>query len=246
MQSSPTILLAVVCGFFLLLLGMVAFAIFFIRKESAGKAKVAQSLGLARVTDTQPLLQKVAYVNGINRPGLYRLEHVFHRHHASDGDVYLFSLHRSYYNEQGVNRGNRPTGSHRMTLEASALAFTSPSWHLPRFSAMPHLSENGKLANIGNSLSEAATEIKQEVVKFSHIPNLDECYLIATPEMPASQVNPSDDFLRVLSTHPNLRLHVGGDTLTLSYANSNSQTPDEQKMMELYKIGMQLAEKIQG
>jgi hypothetical protein len=244
MQSSPTILLAVVCGFFLLLLGMVAFAVFFIRKESAVKAKIAQDLGLTPIKDTQPLMQKVAYVNEINRPGLYRLEHVFHRHHDSGGDMYLFSLHRSYYNEEGVNRGNRPTGSHRMTLEASVLAFISPSWRLPRFNILPRLN-GGKLAEIGNNLSEAAANIKHEVVKFPHIPNLDERYLIATPETPVSQVNLPDGFLRVLASNPNLRLHAGGDTLTLSYADSNSQTPDEEKMKQLYKIGMQLARELQ-
>ncbi len=245
MQSSPTILLSVVCGFFLLLLGMVAFAVFFIRKESAEKAKIAQSLGLAPVKDTQPLLQKVAYVNGINRSGLYRLEHVFHRHHASGGDVFLFSLHRSYFNEQGVNRGNRPTGSHKMTLEASVIAFVSSSWRLPRFIASPRLGGDGKLANIGNILAEAAVEIKHEIVKFPHIAKLDEHYLIATPETPTSQVNLPDSFWRTLADYPNLRLHIGGDILTLSYANSNSQTPDEEKMKQLYKIGLQLAQELQ-
>jgi hypothetical protein len=216
MQSSPTILIAVVCGFFLLLLGMIAFAVFFIRKESAEKAKIAQSLGLTPATDTQQLLQRVAYVNGITRSGLYRLEQVFHRHHDSGRDVYLFSLHRSYFNEQGVNRGKRPTGSHKMTLEASVIAFISSSWKLPRFVALPRLGGDSKLANIGNSLSEAAVEIKQEVIKFPHIPSLDENYLIATPETPALQVNLPESFLRVLAIHPNLRLHVGGDTITLS------------------------------
>ena len=245
MQSSPTILLAVVCGFFLILGGMVAIAIFFIRKESTNKAKIAQSLGLTPVTDTQPLLQKVAYVNGINRSGLYRLEQVFHRRHASGEDVYLFSFHRSYFNEDGVNRGKRPTGSHRTTLEASTLAFVSPAWRLPRVNASPRLS-GGKLAEIGNSLSEAAADIKHEIIKFPHISNLDEQYLIATLETPVSQVDLPDGFLRSLAVSPNLRLHIGGDTLTISYADSSSQTPDEEKMKQLYKIGMELARELQG
>jgi len=243
MQSNPTILLAVLCGFVLILGGMVAFAVFFIRKESAGKAKIAQSLGLSPTADTQPLLQRVAYVNGINRPGLYRLEHVFQRHHASGGDVYLFSLHRSYFDEQGVNRGNRPTDSHQKTLESSALAFVSPSWKLPRFTATPRLA-GGKLAELGNALAEKAMEIKYDAIKFQHIPSLDERYLIATPELSPSHVRPSDGFLRVLAAHPNLRLHVGGDTLTLSFIDSNSQTPDEEKMKQLYKIGMALAREL--
>lgn len=243
MQSSPTILLAVVCGFFLILLGMVAFAVFFIRKESAGKAKIAQSLGLTPVTDSQLLLQRVAYLNGISRPEMYRLEHVFQRHHTSGGDVYLFSLHRRDVKARTLSQPSGSSKIHYFPLELSALAFTSPSWQLPRFTAMPRLS-GGKLAEIGNKLSEAVADIKMDVIEFPHIPNLDERYLIATPETPASQVNPPDGLLRALAANPNLRLHVGGDTLTLSYADSNSQTPDEEKMKQLYKIGMQLAREL--
>ncbi len=244
MQSSPTILLAVVCGFFLLLLGMVAFAVYFIRKESANKAKIAQSLGLTPATDSQPLLQRVAYVNGINRPEMYRLEHVHQHHHASGGDVYLFSLHRRDTKSRTLNNPSHSSKIHYFPLELNVLAFVSPSWQLPRFTATPRLSGGGKLAEIGNSLAEAAADIKMEAVKFQHIPNLDDRYLIATPETPASQVNPPDGFLRALAACPNLRLRAGGDTLTLSYADSNSQTPDEEKMKQLYKIGMQLAREL--
>jgi hypothetical protein len=242
MQSSPTILLVVVCGFFLLLISMVAFAVYFIRKGSAQKAKIAQSLGLMPLAETQPLMQKVAYVNEINRIGLYRLNDVFHHHAASGGDVYLFSLHRSYFDEKGISRGKRPSGSHTTTLEASALAFVSPSWQLPRFNAAPRLAA-GKLAEIGNSLSEAAMDIKHEIIKFPHIPTLDEHYLIGTLETP-SQVNLPDGFLRVLAASPNLRLHAGGDTLTISYKDSNFKTPDEEQMKQLYKTGMQLAREL--
>ena len=79
-------------------------------------------------------------------------------------------------------------------------------------------------------------EGSHEIVKFPHIPNLDERYLITTLETPASQVNPPDGFLRSLAASPNLRLHLGGDTLTISYADSNSSTPDEEKVKLLYKI----------
>ena len=247
MQSSPTILIAVICGFFLILAGMATIVVFFVRKESASKAKIAQSLGLTPLEDIQPLLQRVAYVNGINRPSLYRLEHVYHRHHASGGEVYLFSLHRSYFNEQGVSRGNRPTGSHKITLESSALGFVSSSWQLPRFIALPRLGGDGKLASIGNNLAEAAMEIKHDVIKFPLIANLDERYSIATLEQSsASQGSFPDGFWRVLAGYPNLRLHVGGDMMTLSYANSNAQTPNEEKMKELYKIGIRLSQELQG
>ncbi len=51
---------------------------------------------------------------------------------------------------------------------------------------------------------------------------------------------------RVLAASPHLRLHAGGDTLTLSYDDTNSKTPDEVKMTQLDKIGMQLARELQG
>lgn len=241
MQSSPTILVVVVCVFFLILVGMVTFAVFFIRKESAEKASIAQILGLTPMADTQPLLQRVAHVNGINRHDVYRLEHVYHRHHASGGDVYFFSLHRSYFNEQGVSRGNRPTGSHRTTLEASVLAFASSNWQLPRVMAIPRLGGDDAIASFGNNLTEAAVNIKYTVIKFPHIANLDENYLVATIESPVPEISFPDNFWRVLANHSGLRLHVGGDMLTLSYANSNTQTPGQEKLKELYKIGVHLA-----
>jgi hypothetical protein len=244
MQSSPTISIAIICGFFLLLLGMVAFAVYVIRKESAQKAKIAKALGFAPAKDSQLLLQKVAHVNDINHPEMYRLEHVYHHHHASGGDVYLFSLHRRDIKARTLSQPSGSSRIHYFPLELSAIAFVSPSWHLPRFNASPRLS-GGKLAEIGNSLSEAALDIKHEIIKFPHVPTLDANYLIGTLETP-SQVNIPDGFLRILANSPNLRLHVGGDTLTLSYDDSNSKTPDEEKMKQLYKIGMQLARELQG
>ena len=243
MQSSPTILLTVVCGFFLLLLGMVAFAVVFMRKESAAKAKIAQSLGLTPSADTQALLQRVAYVNGINHPEMYRLEHVFHRHHAQGGDMYLFSLHRRDIKARTLSQPSGSSKIHYFPLELSALAFVSPTWKLPRLNALPRLS-GGKLAEIGNNLSEMAANLQNEVVNFPHILNLDERYLIATPETPASQARLPDGFWRVLTSNPNLCLHTGGDTLTLSYADSNARTPNQEKMQQLYKIGMQLAREL--
>lgn len=242
MQSSPLILIAIVCGFFLILLGMVAFAVYVTRKESAQKAKIAQALGLAPVKDVQLLLQKVSYVNDVNHPEMYRLEHVYHHHHASGGDVYLFSLHRRDIRGRTVSQTSGSSKIHYFPLELSAIAFISPSWHLPRLNASPRLN-GGKLAEIGNSLSEAALDIKQEIIKYPHIPNLDVQYLIGTLDTP-SQVNLPDGFLHILAVNPNLRLHVGGDTLTLSYNDSNTKTPDEEKMKQLYKVGMQLAREL--
>jgi hypothetical protein len=243
MQSNAIILLAVVCGFFLVLAGMVALVVYSARKDAEKKAMIAQTLGLSPVEDTQSLLQRVAYVNGLNRVKVYKLTQVFSRHHVAGGDVYLFSLHRSRFDEDGVSRGKRASKSHYFPLEQDALAFISPAWTLPRFSAMPRLS-GGKLAEMGNRVAEAAMEIKHSVITFQHIPSLDDQYLIATPETPTSQVRPSDGFLRVLAAHPNLHIHGGGDTLTLSYADTVTNPPDAQRMMELYKIGMQMAREL--
>jgi hypothetical protein len=174
---------------------------------------------------------------------MYRVESVFHRRHASGGDVYMFGLHRREVKARTVSQPSGSSKIHYFPLELNALAFVSPSWKLPRFSAMPRLA-GGKLAGFGNALAEKAMDIKHEIIKFPHVPSLDERYLIATPELPPSHVRPSDGFLRVLASHPNLRLHVGGDTLTLSFIDSNSQTPDEEKMKQLYKIGMELAREL--
>jgi hypothetical protein len=139
------------------------FCCFFIRKESAVKAKIAQALGLTPAADTQPLLQRVAYVNGINRPDMYRLEHVFQHHHAKGGDMYMFSLHRRDIKTRTFSQPSGSSKIHYFPLELSALAFVSPSWQLPRFNASPRLS-GGKLAEIGNNLSESAANIKKEIL----------------------------------------------------------------------------------
>lgn len=244
MQSNPTLSITIICGFFVLLLGMLAFGIFVIRKGSAQQAKIAQSLGLTPVTDSQVLLQKVAYLNDIHHPEMYHLTGVYQHHHASGGDVYMFSLNRRDIRGRTHSQPSGSSKIHYFPLELSAIAFVSPSWRLPRFNASPRLS-GGKLAEIGNSITQAALDIKQDIIKFPHIPTLDERYLMGTPDTPP-QVNLPDEFLRVLAATPNLRLHAGGDTLTLSYDDSNSNTPDEEKMKQLYKIGMQLAQKLQG
>jgi hypothetical protein len=244
MQSSPAILFAFICGFFLLLLGMVAFVVYVMRKELANKEKIARALGFAPVKDSQRLLQKVANVNDIHHPEMYRLEQVYHQSHASGRDEYLFSLHRRDIKSSTISQPSGSSRIHYFPLELSAMAFVSPSWHLPCFNASPRLS-GGKLAEIGNRITESALDIKQEIITFPRIPTLDEHYLMGTLETPA-EVHLPDGFLRVLAASPNLRLHAGGDTLTLSYDDSNSNTPDEEKMRQLYKIGLQLARELDG
>jgi hypothetical protein len=244
MQSNPTILIAVVCVFFLILLLMVAVVVAAAQKSKAKNDTIAKALGLSPLEDTNSLLERVAHINGITRPELYRVESVYARF-SSSGDVYMFGFHRRDVKKgHTVGSKNHSSKIHYHPLETDVLAFVSPTWNLPYFSATPRMNGEGKLAAIANQITEAAASIKMEVVKFQHIPNLDDRYLISTSDFSASRISLPDAFLHTLSTYPNLTLHIGGDTLTLSYANSASKPPDEDRMKQLYKIGAQLARDI--
>ena len=243
MQSSPTILIAVVCVFLLIILMMVAFVIVAAGKGKARHDTLAKALGLSLLEDTLTLLNRVTYVNNITRPELYRVENVYSRH-SSSGDVYMFGFHRRDIKGPTVSNKSRSSKIHYHPLETDVLAFVSSTWNLPHFAASPRLSGEGKLTAIANQITEAAAGIKMEVVKFQHIPNLDDRYLISTSDFSASRISLPDAFLRTLSANPNLTLHTGGDTLTISYANSASQPPDAEKMKQLYKIGVQMARDI--
>jgi len=192
MQSSPTILITIICCFFLILLGMAAFGVYVMRNASAQMDKIAESLGLAPVKDSQQLLQKVAYINDIKHPEMYRLENVYHHHHASGGDVYLFGLHRREIRGRTLSQPSGSSKIHYFVLELSVIAFVNPAWQLPRFNASPLLI-GGKLAEVGNIISAATLDIKQEIIKFPHIPALDTQYLIGTLETPA-HVNLTEGF----------------------------------------------------
>ncbi len=242
MQSSPTVLIVVVCGLFLIVLGMLALVVSSARKQAAQKTRFAQAMGLTPVPDAPELLQRLTGLHDTQRPELYALQHVFHRRQAQGDEVYFFSL--------TATSRTRSTGSGRhsrtRTVDSDALAFVSPTRQLPRFTVLPRLGGSGQLAGMANRLAEAALEIKHDVIKFPHILNLDEQYLIATPEVPASSVALPDNFLRVLASYPNLQLKAGGDTLVLAYANPVTNPPDEQRMTELYNIGLQLAREIEA
>ncbi len=244
MQSSPIILIVVVCVFLLIILMMVAFVIVTAGKGKARHDTLAKTLGLSLLEDTLTLLNRVAYVNNITRPELYRVENVYSRH-SSSGDVYMFGFHRRDVKKgQTVGSKNHSSKIHYHPLETDVLAFVLSTWNLPHFAASPRVGGEGKLTAIANQITEAAAGIKMEVVKFQHIPNLDDRYLISTSDFSASRISLPDAFLRTLSANPNLTLHTGGDTLTISYANSASQPPDAEKMKQLYKIGVQMARDI--
>ena len=246
MQSNPTILFAVVCGFFLILFGMVTVIVMAARSANARMEKISKALGMTPLTDHQRLLEKLTYVNNVNRPERYSLLYAFQRHSSSGGDVYLFSMgHHDRTATAHIGRKRSGKNGYHL-VESNALAFVSPLWNLPRFQAMPRMEGEGFFANLANKAAEGLAEIKMDVIKFQHIPNLADRYLIATPEIPAAQVNPPDEFLRALAANPGLILHAGGDTMTISYSGTINNQPDEERMKALYKIGIQLAKDIQS
>ena len=237
MQSNPIILFAVIALFGLIVLGMIALIVSSARNSIKKKEKIAEALGLSIIDDTNKLLGRVLHINGYSNTGIYLLSEVFYRRHAQGGEVYYFDLLSHSLAHMG--NGKRKSSFH--TTEASVLAFVSPMWNLPLFKTFPKLGGDGKAAELGNKAAEAALDIKSDLIKSPQIPKLDEMYLIATP---AGQIRLPDGFLHALTSHPGLNIHVGGDTMTLSYYNT-STSPNEQKMLALYKIGLKLARELQ-
>jgi hypothetical protein len=241
MQSNAIVLIAVICGFFLILLAMVAFVVYTSRKENEQYTRIAQALGFAPIENIDEITQKVAYVRDLNMDKHHRLTNVYCRTHASGAKTYLYNLSFRSRSRSASGFGKKTTYH---PLESNVLAFISPVWNLPRFNAFPRLSGSGTMAKLGNSIVEKAMDIKHEIIRFPHIPKLDEQYLISTLDIPPSNVRPSDGFLRTLAIYPQLNLHAGGNTLTISFTGDGTESPSEEKMKQLYRIGMKLAREL--
>ncbi len=241
MQSNPTILIAVVCGFLAILLGMVALVIYSARKSNAQYAQVAQVLGFKPLENTDELYQKVAFVRDFRADDEHHLTQAFCHTHAFGVKTCMYNLSFRSHSRTGSGSGRK---SIYQPLESNALAFISPAWKLPRFQAFPRFSGNGAMTKFANTMAEKAMDIKHELIQFPHIPNLDERYILTTLDLPASQVQPPDGFLRVLASDPNLNLHMGGDTLTISYVKGRTDGLSVDNMKQLYQIGMALAREL--
>lgn len=239
MQSISTILFVVIGIFGLIILGMIVLVLSSGHRSLKKKEKIAKALGLAITDDTNKLLGRVLHINGYSNTGVYLLSEVFFRRHAQGGEVYYFDLLSHSLAHMG--NGKRKSSFH--TTETSVIAFVSPLWNLPLFKTFPKLGD-GKAAELGNNAAEAALDIKFDIIKSPQIPKLDELYLIATPASPAEQLRLPDGFLRALASHPGLNIHVGGDTMTLSYYDTSTSS-NEQEMLVLYKIGLKLARGLQ-
>lgn len=233
----PSPLLLILIGFFAILAAMVYLVVRVARKESLTKQRLARELGFTAVEDSEALRARLAAVRGRQRPGLLRLTHVFHREEPFGG-LWLYSLHRRNFNEEGVRRGNRPSKSHYSPLELSAVAVVVQGWNWPRCVATPRLVGQGTLAGFANRMAETLVEANARHLDFPDIFGLDEYYYVACyekkPDLP-------EDFLHALAAAPGLILHLGGDTLTLSWANARTQTPDAARMRQLVEQARKLA-----
>jgi len=231
-------LLLILIGFFTLLAAMVALVVRAARKESVLKQRIAKELGFTLVADGDALLPHLAAVRGRQRPGLLQLTHVFRRQEA-DGDFWLYSLHRRNFNEEGVRRGKRPSKSHYLPLELSAVAVIVQGWDWPRCVATPRLVGQGTLAGFANRMAETLVEANARHLDFPNIFGLDEYYFVAcygkVPDLPEA-------FLQALAAAPGLVLHLGGDTLTLAWANARTQTPDAKRMRQLVELARRFAQ----
>lgn len=238
MQSSPAILLAVLCGVFLIFAAMIAVVVVNSRKVNEAYTRVAQSLGFTPLENTDELMQRICFLRDIEPEPHHSLTHVYCRTHATGAKTCMYNLiFRS--------RSRAASGSGRKTsyspLETNAIAFISPAWKLPLFNTFPRFPGDGAMVKLSNVFVEKGMDIKHEIIKFPHIPTLDELYIVSIPDISTANMLPSDEFLRILVKHLDLNLHAGGDTFTISFVSGNSRSASEEQMKQLYKIGTELA-----
>lgn len=234
----PSPLLLILIGFFAILAAMVALVVRAARKESTQKLRIANELGFTPAANSDALRNRLAVVRGRQRPGLLQLTHVFQRQEAL-GQLWLYSLHRRNFNEEGVRRGNRPSKSHYSPLELGAVAVVFLGWNWPRCVATPRLAGQGTLTGFANRMAETLVEANARHLDFPNIFGLDEYYFVAcyekVPKLPEA-------FLHALAAAPGLILHLGGDTLTLSWANARTQIPDAARMRQLVEHARRFAQ----
>lgn len=233
----PTPLSLILLGFIAILAAAVFFVARSLRKESAAGKRLATELGFTPVTEAKELQVRLAAVRGRQRPGLLHLTHVFRRREAR-GALWLYSLHRRNFNEEGVRRGNRPSKSHYSPLEINAVALVNHAWSWPRCVATPRLISQGRLATFANRMADALVEANARRMDFPHIADLDEFYFVASYGEPPAL---PEAFLHALAAAPGLILHLGGDILTLSWANAQTRPPDAARMRQLVELARQLA-----
>lgn len=205
-------------------------------------ARIAQSLGLAKQENTDKLMNKIIIQRNIAPEPHHHLAQVYCRTHRSGAQTYMYSLFFRVNKDDSIDKNVL-----YQPIETNALAFIFPSWKLHFISCRPRLNRSEIISNSGNNFARKPADIVYEQIRFPHILGLDEKYETTTPELPPRLVRPSDGFLRTLALHPGITLFTGGDMLTLSYADWNKELsgfPNEEKVKQLYKIGLELAREL--
>ncbi len=229
---SPLALLLI--GLFALLAAAGGYAVHHTRRESTVKRRMARELGFQPVADPTALMRHLAAVRGRQRPGRLRLDHVFQREEAFGG-LWLFDLYRQDFSDADTQSRK----SHDSPLEPGAVAVVVPGWNWPRSVAAPRLLGKSNPGAPTNRMADSLVEANARQLDFPEIFGLDEYYYVAcyekVPELPES-------FLQTLAASPGLLLHLGGDTLTLSWANARTQTPDAARMRHLVEQASRFAQ----
>jgi hypothetical protein len=234
------LLIILVC--LLLLAGVVVFAMRGLRNETAAKRRQAAHLGFAPVADGDALLTQIEAAWGRQRPGTLRLSQVFRRDEAPR-TLWLYSLLRRDLSEETIAWAKQGDGPRYAPVEVDAIALMDPRWNWPRCVATPRVVSQGKVTVMATRMADAGVDANTRRLDFPDIFDLDEFYFVACyGEVP----NLPEAFLQALAAAPGLILHLGGDTLTLAWANSATRPPDVERTRKLVELARQLARTLGG
>jgi hypothetical protein len=237
-QSLPIILPVCIA----VLAGAAYFVVRRLRNEDAAKRRQAIDLGFAPVADAGVLLKHIESVRGRQRPGMLRLSHVFRRDEAPRV-LWLYSLRRRDFSEATVVREKQSDEPRYEPVEVDAIALVDRAWNWPRCVATPRIVGQGKLATVAARMADAGVDANARRLDFPNIFDLDEFYFVAcygeVPKLPEA-------FLQTLATAPGMILHLGGDTLTLAWANSTTRPPGGERTRQLIELARLLARALGG
>jgi hypothetical protein len=237
MESNSAVLILVCVGFVIIMGGMVGLAVYLGLQSKKKSEQLAQELGLSPITDPQPFIERLSFLYEVP-PDRLRLHFVVGRK-GLDFDSFLFDLYHYHLRHSRRKLDDR-------LLEKSAVAFTSPKWKFPRIITVRRLSGQGKFASLANQAADKLADAVSQSVQFPHIPGLDERYRFSVFNADPAWVSLPDGFLRILASGPDLNLHLGGDTFTVSHAGLTGQTPTEEQVRELYSLAVRLANELRS
>ncbi len=232
MQSNSMILLAVVCGFFIILAAMIGLVVYNGVRDKNKKEQIAKTLGFSAVSNPNSMLERFSYL--YKRPqNLLSMPNIFQRS-SFEYQIYFFDLHE--------NENRRHSSEMQFhSMEDSAFAFVSPSWNFPHMAVIPHFGGDGKFAQVANQLAEKFMSQFSQVIKFPHIPGLDQKYMFGFFDGDLSDSQLTDSFLRLLASEPEFKMQFGKDTFVASLTGMRTQSPTEEQIRELYNFATKMA-----